>query len=136
MKIKNTVVCLPVRSIEKTLLFYKNGLGFQEANINEGIILLELPNLSLFLMNKESFETYSKKAGREVQFPNNYASVIISCALESKSELDTILDAVPKYDGSVPNKPNIDEISGGYTGYFSDPDGHLWELVCPKKYLI
>lgn len=133
MKIKTTVVCLPVRNIEKTLTFYKNALGFSDANIDEGIIILELPNLSLFLMEKGAFETYSKKAGREAQFPNDNAGVVISCAMESKEEVDTILENVPRYGGIVPNKSAMDETSGGYTGYFSDPDGHLWELVYPQS---
>ena len=129
MKIKATVVCLPVRKIEKTLAFYKNALGFSDLNIDEGIITHELPNLSLFLMEKGTFETYSKKAGREAQFPNENAGVVISCAMESKEEVETILENVPRYGGIVPKKAAMDEASGGYTGYFSDPDGHLWELV-------
>jgi predicted lactoylglutathione lyase len=132
MKIRTTILCLPVRDLEKTFAFYKNALGFSDAQIDEGIIALELPNLSLFLMEKNVFETYSKKAGREAQFPNSYAGLAISCAMETKEEVDAILESVPKYGGAVPTKAAMDEISGGYTGYFSDPDGYLWELVFPQ----
>lgn len=133
MKIRTTVVCLPVRNIEKTFMFYKNALGFFEANIEESMIVLELPNLSLFLIEKDIFETYTKKACRKAQFSDNGACIVISCAMETKEEVDIILESVPKYEGTVSNNASVDSISGGYTGYFCDPDGHLWELVYPMQ---
>ncbi len=133
MKIRTTVVCLPVRNIEKTLEFYKVALNFSNAAIEEGIIVIEIPNLSLFLMEKNIFETYSKKAGREAQFPNEKAGLVISCAMESKESIDTVLESVPKHGGSVPDKATLSEQSGGYIGYFSDPDGYLWEIVYPMQ---
>jgi len=133
MNIRTTIVCLPIRNLDKTLAFYKDALGFSDIQIDEGIITLELPNLSLFLMEKNAFEAYSRKAGRGAQFPNDNAGMVISCAMESKEELDTILENVPKCGGTVPNKAAMDETSGGYIGYFSDPDGHLWELVYPQQ---
>lgn len=131
-EIRTTVVCLPVRDTEKTLAFYKNTFGFSDAQVEEGIIALELPNLSLFLMGKDAFETYSKKAGRGAQFPNDGAGMVISCAMRTKERVDTILENAPEHGGTVPSKAAMDEISGGYTGYVSDPDGHLWELVFPQ----
>lgn len=133
MKIRTTVVCLPVRNLDKTLAFYKNALGFPDVQADEGIIALELPNLSLFLMEKDAFESYAKKVGKEAQFPNGNAGVVISCAMESKDEVDAILEKVPNYGGTAPNKAAMDATSGGYIGYFSDPDGHLWELVYPQQ---
>ncbi|MEX1135732.1 MAG: VOC family protein [Balneolales bacterium] len=133
MKIRTTVVCLPVHDLDKTLAFYQNVLGFSDLQADEGMISLELPNLSLFLMEKDAFEIYSKKAGRGAQFPDDNAGTVISCAMESKEGVDTILENAPKYNGSVLNKAEIDETSGGYTGYFLDPDGHLWELVHPRE---
>jgi predicted lactoylglutathione lyase len=133
MNIRTTVICLPVREIDKTLAFYQNALGFSDAKIDEGIITLELPNLSLFLMEKGVFESYTKRVGREAQFPNNNAGVVISCAVETKEEVDTVLENVSNHGGTVPKKAVVDETSDGYTGYFTDPDGHLWELVYPKQ---
>jgi len=133
MKIRTTVVCLPVRNLYRTLVFYKDALGFSEATIDEGIIVLELPNLSLFLMGKDAFEAYSKKAGRIAQFPNVGAGMVISCAMQTKEAVDTILENVPKHGGTVSDSAAMDETSGGYIGYFSDPDGHLWEMVYPQS---
>lgn len=133
MKIRTTVICLPVRDISKTLAFYKKALGFSDAQVEEEMVTLELPNLSLFLMEKGAFESYTKKAGREAQFPNEGAGVVISCAMETKEEVDTVLEKVSKHGGIVPKEAAMDAASGGYIGYFFDPDGHLWELVHPQQ---
>lgn len=133
MKIRTTIVCLPIRNLERTLAFYMNALGFSDAAVDEGMITLEIPNLSLFLMEKDAFETYSKKAGRGAQFPNDGAGMVISCAMETKEELDNVLANVPGYGGAVSGNAATDKMSGGYIGYFSDPDGHLWELVYPQS---
>lgn len=69
MKIRTTIVCLPVQNLDKTLTFYKNVFGLPDLRIDEGMIVLELPNLSIFLMDVNAFETYSRKAGRGVEIP-------------------------------------------------------------------
>ncbi|GAA2071587.1 VOC family protein [Actinomadura alba] len=51
----------------------------------------------------------------------------ISCAMGSKEEVDDILVRAETAGGSV-SRP-ADDYDGSCIGYFSDPDGHLWELV-------
>ncbi len=133
MNIRSTVVCLPVRNPDTTLIFYKNVFGLSDIQVEEGMITLELPNLSLFLMEKDAFEAYSKKAGRGSWFPNENIGTIISCALGSEEDVDKTLEKAPNYGGAVMNRAAIDETYGGYIGYVSDPDGHLWELVYPPQ---
>jgi len=133
MKIRGTVVCLPVQNLDRTLLFYKNIFELPDIRIEEEMITIELPGLSLFLMEKNAFEAYSKKAGRGVQFPNTSIGTIVSRALISKEDVDTALEKAPNYGGTVTGKATIDESYGGYIGYVSDPDGHLWELVYPPQ---
>ncbi|WP_143197369.1 VOC family protein [Chitinophaga niabensis] len=119
--------------MDKTLAFYQNAFLISDIQIEDGIIMLEFPKLSLFLMKKDAFEAYSKKAGRGAQFPNGNSGMIISCAMTSREEIDTILENATDYGGSVTGKAFIDESYGGYTGYVADPDGHLWELVYPQQ---
>ncbi|SFC78560.1 hypothetical protein SAMN05421747_12615 [Parapedobacter composti] len=133
MKIRTTIVCLPIQHPDKTLTFYRNVFGLPDIKIDEGVITIELPNLSLFLMETNTFEIYSRQAGRGVQFPKDNAGTIISCALMSKEDVDAALENAPTYGGAIMNKAMIDETYGGYIGYISDPDGHLWELVYPPQ---
>lgn len=131
MNIRTTIVCLPVQNSDKTLTFYKNVFGLPNIGIDEGIIILELPNLSLFLMEKTAFESYTKKTGRSAQFPTGNAGVVVSCAMTSKEDIDSTLAKASNFGGTVPIQATVDKPSGGYTGYFCDPDGYLWELVYP-----
>lgn len=132
MNIRTTVVCLPVQDLDKTLTFYKNIFGLSDLQIDEGMIAMELSNLSLFLMDTNAFETYSRKAGRGALLPKDNVGTIISCALTSKEDVDIALANASNYGGIVTSKAAIDATYGGYIGYISDPDGHLWELVYPQ----
>ena len=69
-----------------------------------------------------------------MQFPQNEnTGAIISCALASKEDVDTALENAPTYGGIVTDKAATDENYGGYIGYVSDPDGHVWELVYSSR---
>jgi len=133
MKIKTTVLCLPVTDLQKALLFYQGVFGFSQAKIEEGILALEFPNLSLFILEKQGYEAYSNKAKRAALFPGDSAPAILSCAVESKADVDQALENAEKYGGSAPAAAAIDPSFGGYIGYVCDPEGHLWELVFPNQ---
>src|SRR5690606_6145095 len=108
MKIRATVVCFPVQDLERTLTFYQNIFGLPDIQIEEGMITVELPNLSLFLMEKAAFESYSKKAGRGAAYPRENVGSIISCALMSKEEVDKALEDAPKFRGTAAAVATID----------------------------
>jgi len=133
MHIKSTVVSLPVQDLDKTLIFYKNVFGLRDLQAEEGIIAIELPSLSLFMIEVSAFEKYSRKAGLGVQFPNKNAGIILSCALSSKEDVDAAQENARKFGGSARSKACVDEAYGGYMVYIADPDGHLWELVHPPQ---
>lgn len=133
MKLKTTVLCLPVTDLQKTLGFYQGVFGFSDAQIEEGILALELPNMSLFLMKKERYESYTKKANRAALMPGASAPAVISCAVETNQDVDRALEKAKEHGGAAPGVAAVDAASGGYTGYVTDPDGHLWELVCPNQ---
>lgn len=133
MKVKTTVLCLPVTDLQKTLDFYKGVFGFSDAQIDGDMVALELPNLSLFLMTIESYESYTKKADRRALMPGVSAPAVMSCAVETKEDVDQALGKTEAHGGAFAGPAAIDAVSGGYTGYITDPDGHLWELVCPHQ---
>ena len=133
MKIRATVLCLPVTDLQKTLDFYKGVFGFSDAQIDGDMLALELPSLSLFLITKESYESYTKKANRRALMPGVSAPAVMSCAVETKEDVDQALGRTAVHGGTSAGPAAIDTTSGGYTGYVTDPDGHLWELVCPHQ---
>lgn len=126
MQPATVVVSLPVEDVERSLRFYRDGLNLSTTGIEDGVILFELPNLSLFLIEHTEYVRYTERAGLTPNAPVPGA-LVISCAISSKDELDDTLSRVATAGGSVPRP--ADTYDGSYTGYFNDPDGHLWELV-------
>ena len=127
MKPATVVVSLPVTDLERTLHFYREGFGLDVPDIDEGIIVVELPNLSLFLMSREEYGKYAGRGGADAAGRPAPGACIFSCALGTREEVDQTLNQAKRAGGSVPG-PAQDQ-DGSYIGYVSDPDGHLWELV-------
>lgn len=127
MKPKTVVVSLPVTDLERTLRFYRDGLGLEIPGIDEGIIVIELPDPSLFLMDRQEFGTYAGYGGATDAGRPSPGACIFSCAIGSRDEVDRTIDQGVRAGGTAPGPAQ--ERDGSYIGYISDPDGHLWELV-------
>lgn len=126
MKPATVVVSLPVADLERSLRFYRDGLGLETPGIDEYMIAFELPNLSLFLIELGEYATYVERAGIAGPASDHPGALVVSCAMGSKQEIDDVVARAADAGGSAQPAAEHD---GGYTGYVSDPDGHLWELV-------
>lgn len=125
MQIATVLLSLPVKEPEVSLHFYREALGLKGLSIDDGIISIELPNLSLFLIEDRQYRSYLEYA--DVPRPTTVAgAAVISCAMASREEMDAVLSRASSYGGSGQHAQIID---GSYTGYLQDPDGHVWELV-------
>ena len=126
MQAKTVVVSLPVSDLARSLSFYQEGLGLAPSDLDETIIAFELPNLSLFLIVTDEYATYIERAGVAASAAPVPGACIISCAIGTNAEVDEILERAARAGATTSRWPGDD---GGRTGYFSDPDGHIWELV-------
>lgn len=127
MKPKTVIVSLPITDLDRSLRFYRDGLGLATPEVDEHIIAFELPNLSLFLIERDEFGKYTGRAGAVPQDPAAAAGCVLSCAIGSRAEVDDILVRAAAAGGSAPEPAG--DFDGSYMGYFRDPDGHVWELV-------
>jgi uncharacterized protein len=127
MRPSTVIVSLPVTDLDRSLRFYRDGLHLPTPDIDESIIAFELPNLSLFLIEYSQYTMYTNRAGVQLHNAPAAGACVLSCAIGSKEEVDDILVRAEAARGSV-SRP-ADDYDGSYMGYFSDPDGHLWELV-------
>lgn len=57
-----------------------------------------------------------------------YRGVSLAQNLRSEAEVDSIMAAAVAA-GARAVKPAQSTFWGGYAGYFTDPDGHLWEIA-------
>ena len=131
MEARITVLTLGVEDLEVSLAFYRDGLGFS----TEGIIGTEFehgavaffklqPGLQLAIWK---WQDIAHDAHVELS-PQSPANMTIGHNVRSKKEVDTVLEQA-KNAGAVITVAGHDTFWGGYSGYFQDPDGHLWEVV-------
>lgn len=131
MKPRITVITIGVNDLEKSLHFYRDGLGFPtEGIIGKGfeygaVVFIQLQdNLRLALWPRKSI---AHDSGLSIT-PASPTEMTLGHNVSSKAEVDAVMDQA-KSAGAVIVKPAHDTFWGGYSGYFQDPDGHLWEVV-------
>ncbi len=126
-----TVITLGVDDLDQSLAFYRDGLGFstdgivgEEFEFGAVVFIRLQPGLRLALWPRKSIAhdtglTLSPACATEMTLGHN---------VSSKAEVDSVM-AQAKSAGAVIVKPAHDTFWGGYSGYFQDPDGHVWEIV-------
>jgi catechol 2,3-dioxygenase-like lactoylglutathione lyase family enzyme len=131
MKPRITFITLGVDNLERAVAFYRDGLGLPTGGIvgqefeYGAVAFFELSGgLRLALWPRASI---ARDAGIAVQ-PASVTEVTLANNVNSKAEVDAVVDEVRRAGGKVV-KPPADTFYGGYAGYFLDPDGHLWEVA-------
>lgn len=126
MKPKISIITLGVADLGRSLTFYRDGLGFPTHNYKEdqGIVFFKLEGtwLSLYPREKLAEDITMSAAG------SGFSGVTMAHNVGSKEEVDTAVDLAVSVGAKLVKKPQ-DVFWGGYSGYFSDPDGYLWEVA-------
>jgi uncharacterized protein len=131
MKARITVITLGVDDLEKSLAFYREGLGLQTEGIfgkefeYGAVVFINLqPGLKLALWPRKSL---ARDSGL-VLSPPSPTDLSIGHNVSSKTQVDEVM-AQARSAGAHIVKVAQDTFWGGYAGYFQDPDQHLWEVV-------
>ena len=126
-----TVITLGVDDLEVSLRFYREGLGFPTEGIvgkefeYGAVVFIQLqPGLRLALWPRKSI---GHDVGIDVG-PVSPTDMTLGHNVASKAEVDAVM-AQASAAGATIVKPAHATFWGGYSGYFQDPDGHLWEIV-------
>ena len=126
-----SVLTLGVADLDRSVAFYRDGLGFP----TEGIVGREFDHgavaffdlagglkLALWAEDDIAHDTgLSKGSG-------NPTAMTIGHNVRSREEVERLFDQARRAGAGIVKAP-ADTFYGGYAAYFSDPDGHLWELV-------
>jgi catechol 2,3-dioxygenase-like lactoylglutathione lyase family enzyme len=131
LKPRVTLITLGVSDLERAVRFYRDGLGWKTDGIvgkefeYGAVAFFELMNgLKLALWPRKSL---SHDSGLPVGKPSS-TDVCLAHNVRSQAEVDQVL-AEAKKAGATIVKPAEKTFYGGYAGYFSDPDQHLWEVA-------
>jgi len=130
------VVTLAVEDLERALAFYRDGLGFDSPGIigtewtdektgaNGAVAIFELEGgLILSLYERDDL-------ARDAGIPRGHGRTgefSLGQLVHDRAEVDTVLERA-EAAGATVTAPH-DRPWGIYSGYFRDPDGHLWEVI-------
>lgn len=131
MKARITVITIGVDDLERSLHFYRDGLGFPTEGIigtefeHGAVVFIDLqPGLRLALWPRTSIShdtgiSAGPPAPTEFTLGHNVAS---------KADVDRVMEQARRAGADIVKEAQA-TFWGGYSGYFQDPDRHLWEVV-------
>ncbi|HYA47648.1 MAG TPA: VOC family protein [Burkholderiales bacterium] len=131
MKPRISLITIGVDDLERSLRFYRDGLGLK----TEGIVGAQYAHGAVAFFDLQSGlklaiwprMSIAHDSGLPLGSPSA-TEFALAHNVSSKAEVDAVMDQA-KRAGAVVVKPARDTFWGGYAGYFQDPDRHLWEVA-------
>jgi catechol 2,3-dioxygenase-like lactoylglutathione lyase family enzyme len=122
-----SIITLGLEDLTRSYHFYHQGLGLPTSSKpDSGIIFFQTTGVCLALYPLDKLaedvsmaESFSK---------GSFSGVTLAHNTKTKAEVDALLATAAACGGKI-KKPAQNVFWGGYSGYFSDPDGYLWEVA-------
>jgi len=138
MKPRITVITLGVEDLDRAVDFYANGLGLPTAGIVGkefgfgAVAFFDLENgLKLAVWPRASIAHDTGIVDSNI----SPTEMTIGQNVNTKEEVDTAMSRASAAGAKI-IKPASETFWGGYSGYFQDPDGHIWEVVYNPELLV
>jgi catechol 2,3-dioxygenase-like lactoylglutathione lyase family enzyme len=138
MKPRITILTLGVDDLERSLAFYRDGLGLP----TEGIVGQEFEYGAVAFFNLQNGlmlalwprTSIVRDTGLPAQ-PPSATEITIGHNVNSKEEVDAVLEQARRAGATVVKEAG-ETFYGGYAAYFQDPDGHLWDVVWTPQMVV
>lgn len=131
MEPRISVITLGVSDLERSVGFYRDGLGWP----TEGIVGTEFEGGAVAFFPLHSGQLLALYPTHEIaedanvdETPPSPAQFTIGHNVASKEDVDDALKTAEEAGAEITDPPR-DRVWGGYSGHFQDLDGHLWEVV-------
>ena len=124
MESRLSFVTLGVSDLERSREFYRKLLGKEQLNEEPGVAFFELGKTWLALYPRAEL---AKDAGMAPE-GSGFSGFALAHNVRSEAEVDAVLEEAQRAGGRLV-KAGETAFWGGYTGYFADPDGFLWEVA-------
>lgn len=125
MDARINIVTLGVSNIQRSRKFYEEGLGFKVSTASQDDVVF-------FHMNGTILALYPRASlaedGQIKDEGLGFAGITLAQNVREKQDVAKILEQAERAGAKI-TKPAQDVFWGGHSGYFSDPDGHLWEIA-------
>ena len=124
MEPRISMITLGVRDLEKSAAFYERGLGLPRMASPPEVAFFTLDGTWLALFGREAL---AEDAGVSPE-GTGFNGFSLAHNLSSEAEVDALVQQALDAGATLVKAP-AKVHWGGYSGYFADPDGHLWEVA-------
>ncbi len=126
MKPKIGLITLGVADLARSLAFYRDGLGLPTHDYKEdqGVVFFAMEGTFLAIFPRDELANDAGVANDG----HGFSGITLAHNEPSKEGVDAVF-AEALAAGARSVKAPADVFWGGYSGYFADPDGHLWEVA-------
>ncbi|MBX7450323.1 VOC family protein [Mycolicibacterium sp. 3033] len=130
MEQRISLITLGVDDLTRARRFYEDGLGWQPRDAPEGVVFYQLPGIALALFGRADLaeDSHHPVDGR-------FSGITIAINQRTEADVDAALEQAVAA-GATLLKPAERVFWGGYSGYFADPDGHVWEVALNPAWTI
>ena len=119
-----SLVTLGVADVARATSFYE-ALGWRKSSASQTeVSFFQLGGMALSLYGREALAEDATVSSSGAGF----SGISLAINLESEAEVDRVADTWVTCGGTLVKRPQR-VFWGGYSGYVSDADGHLWELA-------
>jgi catechol 2,3-dioxygenase-like lactoylglutathione lyase family enzyme len=125
MKPRISMITLGVRDLQKSIHFYEKGLSLPRMDSPPEVAFFTLNGTWLGLYG---WDALAKDAQLSPSQGSEFNGFSLAHNLGSEDEVDALFDEALSAGAVAVKKPQK-VFWGGYSGYFKDPDGHLWEIA-------
>ena len=124
MEQRVSLITLGVADLQDSREFYER-LGWRRSMANtEGVVFFQTGGMALALYPRREL---AKDANVSAQ-GDGFSGISLAYNTRTRAEVDAVLQEA-EAAGAKLVKPAQEAFWGGYSGYFSDPDGFLWEVA-------
>ncbi len=124
MEQRISIITLGVADLDSSRKFYER-LGWRRSMAaSDGIVFFQAGGMALALYPREEL-------AKDATVPpdgQGFRCVTVAYNARSRAEVDSVLEEAMAAGAGI-SKPAQEAFWGGYSGYFSDPDGFLWEVA-------
>ena len=124
MQPRISMITLGVSDLERSVRFYRDGLGLPQMESPPSVAFFALNGSWLGLYDRDALAEDATVPAAGTGFPG----FTLAHNVSSEAEVDALLDAAVAAGANLV-KPAQSVFWGGYSGYFGDPDGFLWEVA-------
>ena len=131
MEPRVSLITLGVADLERSIRFYRDGLGLPRSEGPEGIAFFETRGTWLSLYPREALAQDATVSSEG----SGLRGFSLAHNVESPEAVDRVLEQAVSA-GAELLKPGQKAFWGGYSGYFADPDGFLWEVAWNPHFTV